>query len=169
MRIVARILLLLAMSAATLPQPARAATQSATVNVNVVKPLILTWVQDLDLGTIALVPGSWSSVTVGISRAGVFSCPGANLVCTGAVQVAKYNVTGSNKGVVTITAPNVIMVNQADPSQSLTLAVDGPGSVTLPNSGQPGVTFPLGGSITLSSSTAAGVYRGTFSVTVDYQ
>ena len=161
--------LALVLSVAGGAQPAAAATQTATVNANIVKPLILTSVQSLDLGTVTLVPGSWSSATVGISRAGVLSCPGPNLICTGAVQVAKYNVVGTNKGVVTINAPNVTLVNQADASKTLTLVVDSPGSVTLTNSGQPGITFALGGAITLSSSTASGDYRGTFNVTVDYQ
>lgn len=170
MRSLARLLSLILVSSVAFPaRPAAAATQTAAVNANVVKPLELTRVQDLDLGTITLVPGNWSTAAVGISRAGVFSCPGPNLVCTGAVQVAKYNVVGSNKGVVTINAPNVTMVNQADPSKTLTLVVDRPATVTLTNSGQPGIIFSLGGTITLSSSTASGDYRGTFNVTVDYQ
>jgi hypothetical protein len=61
------------------------------------------------------------------------------------------------------------MVNQADPTQTLTLAVDNPGQVTLTSSGEPGVTFGIGGSVTLSSTTPTGNYSGTFNVTVDYQ
>jgi hypothetical protein len=40
--------------------------------------------------------------------------------------------------------------------------------VTLTNSGPPGSSFSLGGSISLSSTTAGGTYVGTFNVTVDY-
>lgn len=147
---------------------AGAATQNATVNANVVRALTLTSLQDLDLGTITLGVGTWSGATVGISRTGAFSCS-AKLICTGAPQVATYKVTGSNKMVVKITAPNVIMVNQADPSKSLTLVVDNPGQVTLTSSGEPGNNFNLGGSITLDSTTVTGTYSGTFQVTVDYQ
>lgn len=85
------------------------------------------------------------------------------------MQVAQYNVVGSNKGVVTITAPNVTLVNQSDSSKTLTLVVDKPATVTLPNSGQPGVNFPIGGTVTVTPSTAPGDYRGRFNVTVDYQ
>jgi hypothetical protein len=46
--------------------------------------------------------------------------------------------------------------------------VDNPGTVSLPNSGNPGVEFSLGGTITLNSTTAGGLYSGTFNVTVDY-
>jgi hypothetical protein len=82
--------------------------------------------------------------------------------------VATYNLTGSNSATVRITAPNVVLTNQADPSRTLTLVVDNPGTVTLPNSGQKGIDFSLGGSIVVNSSTAGGTYAGTFNVTADY-
>lgn len=149
--------------------PACAATGGiATVNASVVKPLVLTWLQDLDLGTVILGPGSWSSATIGISRAGAFSCPSANVTCSGATKTAQYNVSGSNREVVHITAPNVTLVNQSDATKTLTLVVDNPGSVTLTNSGPPGLNFSLGGSITVNSNTVGGTYSGTFNVTVDY-
>jgi hypothetical protein len=147
---------------------AEAAPGVAGVSANVVKPLILTWLQDLDLGSIVLGPGTWSGATVSISRAGVFSCTNANVTCSGATKVAQYNVSGSNNNVVRITAPNVTLVNQSDASQRLTLIVDNPGSVTLTNSGPPGTNFSLGGSISVNSSTVGGTYSGTFNVTVDY-
>ena len=148
---------------------ARAANNVATVQANVVKPLILTWLQNLNLGTIALGPGTWSNATVGISKAGVFSCTNANLICTGATQVARYNVSGTNNRTVLISAPNVTLVNQGDPTKTLTMVVDNPGSALLTNSGPPGTNFSLGGSISLSSTTVSGTYSGTFNVTVDYQ
>jgi hypothetical protein len=149
--------------------PAHAANNVATVQANVVKPLILTWLQSLDLGTIALGPGTWSNATVGISKTGVFSCTSANLICTGATQVARYNVSGTNNRTVLISAPNVTLANQGDPTKTLTMVVDNPGSVFLTNSGPPGTNFSLGGSISLSSTTVSGTYSGTFNVTVDYQ
>ena len=148
--------------------PARAAPPVATVAAQVVKPLTLKWVQNLDLGTVVLGPGTWSGATVGISRAGVFSCTNANVTCTGATMAAQYNVTGTTNQTVRITAPNVTLVNQSDSTQTLTLVVDSPGTVVIPNAGKKGVDFSLGGSIALSSSTPGGVYSGTFNVTVDY-
>ena len=47
--------------------PAKAATQNATVTANIAKPLTLTSLQSLDLGTVTLKPGSWSGATVAIS------------------------------------------------------------------------------------------------------
>ena len=133
------------------------------------KPLTLTAAQDLDLGTITLASGTWPATTVGISRTGVFSCPGGNVTCTGAPRVATYNLTGSNSQPVRVTAPNVTLINQSDASKTLSLVVDAPATVTLPNSGNKGTSFSIGGSVSVSSSTATGVYVGTFAVTVDYQ
>lgn len=148
--------------------PTCAATPTATVSANIIRPVALTWLQDLDLGTIALGPGTWSGATVAISKTGVLTCTDPNVTCTGATKPAEYNVVGTNKQVITINAPNVTLTNQSDPTQKLTLTVDSPGSVTLVNSGQPGSNFFLGGSIAVSSTTSGGVYTGTFNVTVDY-
>lgn len=143
--------------------------QNATATARVVKPLTLTWVRDLDLGTIVLSgPGAWSGAIVGISRSGVFSCTNSNVTCSGATQTAQYRVTGTNNMVVNITAPNVVMTNQTDGVSTLTLTVDNPGTVNLGNSGAAGLVFDLGGQISVSSTTPDGTYSGTFNVTVNY-
>lgn len=162
------LMLVLGSCAAALGAPARAVTQSATVNAQVVKPLTLTAVQGLNLGTITLGSGSWSGATVGISRGGVFTCS-IKVTCAGTQQVAQFSVSGTNKMVVLVSAPNVTLVNQNNPAQTLSLIVDSPAQVALPNSGQQGVSFNIGGSVTLSSTTAGGTYRGTINVTVNYQ
>ena len=82
--------------------------------------------------------------------------------------MAKYNVTGENKQQITISTPDVILTNQSDPSKTLRMVVDSPGTVVLSNSGNKGQEFALGGTISVSSSTAGGQYEGTFNVTVDY-
>jgi hypothetical protein len=153
---------------APLGQPALAATIMAAVSANNVKPLVLTKVQNLDLGMVALGPGVWSNATISLSQAGVLSCANTNVVCTGATTVAQYNVQGSNQQTVHISAPNVTLVNQSDASKTLTLVTDAPATLVLTNSGFPGVNFSIGGSVTLSSATATGTYVGTFNVTVDY-
>jgi spore coat protein U-like protein len=160
---------ILALCAAAVAGPAHAVTQNASVKATVVKPLTLSSLQNLDLGTIILQPGSWSGATVGISRNGVLSCASPDTVCSGLTQPASYKVTGSNKQVVLIAAPDVTLVNQSDPSKTLTMVVDSPGQISLTSSGEPGSTFNLGGSIKLDSTTATGTYSGTFNVTVDYQ
>jgi hypothetical protein len=149
-------------------QPAAAATKVVAVNAKAVKPLTLSSVQDLDLGTLVLGPGSWANATIGISRAGVFTCASANVTCSGATRTAAYTVSGSNNETVRVTAPNVTLTNQSNPSQTLTLAIDGPVTVTLDNGGKKGTDFSLGGSITVGPATQGGTYTGTLNVTVDY-
>jgi Domain of unknown function (DUF4402) len=165
-RVILPILWLIATAAVI--DPAAAATAVVPVHAKPVKPLTLTSVQNLDLGTITLAPGTWSGGTIGISRAGVFTCSNSNVLCTGATKVAIYTVSGSNNEVVKISAPNVTLTNQGDPTKTLTLVVDSPGSVTLETGGKKGIDFSIGGSIAVSSATAGGLYTGTFNVTVDY-
>jgi hypothetical protein len=83
--------------------------------------------------------------------------------------VAIYKVSGSQGQTVIISAPEVTMVNQTNPAKTLTLVPDAPASVQLTNSGNPGSNFPIGGAITIDSTTAGGVYAGTFNVTAEYQ
>ena len=147
---------------------AAAATQSASVTANAVKPLVISKLQDLDFGSVTLGPGTWSNASVSLSQSGAFSCTNANVVCSGVTTVAQYNVQGSNKQTVRISAPNVTLVNQSDPTKTLTLVTDAPATILLTSSGIPGSNFSIGGSVTLSSTTAAGTYSGTFNVTVDY-
>jgi hypothetical protein len=149
--------------------PARAATTQATVSAGVVKPLTLGAERDFTLGSISVRGGTWSGAVVSLSRGGVLSCTNPNTICSGVVQTALYRTTGTNNRVVMISAPPVTMVNQTDPTRKLTLTPDAPASVLLTSSGLPGIVFPVGGSITLNSNVADGLYTGTFNVTVDYQ
>jgi hypothetical protein len=158
-----------ALTLSATPALAVGPSQNATATAKVVKPLTLSRVRDLDLGTIVLSgAGAFSNVVVGISAAGVFNCTNANLTCSGSTQTAQYKVTGTNNQAVTVNAPNVVLTNQNDLVSTLTLAVDGPGTVNLGNSGASGLTFDLGGNITVGSTTPDGTYFGTFNVTVNY-
>lgn len=155
--------------AAALPcAPASAATITASASANVVKPLTLTSLQGLDLGTITLGTGTWSNATVSLTRGGVFSC-GANLLCSGAPVAAQFNVSGSKSNTVVISAPDVTLTDQDDPTKTLTMKLDAPATITLTNSGAPGTNFSVGGSITLNSTTADGTYSGTINLTANYQ
>jgi hypothetical protein len=148
------------------PALAVPATQNATATARIIKPLSLTSVQNLDLGSITLL-GS-GSTTVGISAAGAFSCPAGNVTCAGAPRVAIYKVTGTNNQNVTVTVADVLMKNLADATKTLTLDVDAPATVNLGNSGNAGTNFPIGGAITVSGATVEGTYVGDFDVTVNY-
>jgi len=142
--------------------------KQATATARIVKPLTLTWVQDLDFGTITLVDTGPTTVSVALD--GTRSCPGTAVVCSGTSAAAKYKVTGVNNQVVKINTGNVSLVNQADATKTLLMTVVTPagGTLNLGNSGAAGTEFALGGSIPVAGSTAEGTYIGTFAVTVEY-
>jgi hypothetical protein len=145
--------------------------QQAKANAKIIKPLVLTWVKDLDLGTIVLSgAGTWSGAVVSVDQNGNFSCTSGNVTCSGNNDEAVYHLAGTNQQVVTITSPaTVTLSNLTDGTSSLTMTVNAPATVTMPNSGTAGKDVGVGGSITVASNTPDGVYQGTFAVTADYQ
>ena len=145
-------------------------SRNATATARIVKPLVLTWVQDMNFGTILQSgAGTWTGAAVTVKQDGTLTCANTNVTCSGSTSQARYNVTGTNNQRVYITAPNFDLVNANDSTAKLTVAVDkGAGWVDLANSGNAGQNFDLGGTITVDSSTIGGVYTGTFNVTVDY-
>ena len=161
--------LTLATPAAAAPTGPATGSRNATATARIVKPLTLTWIQDMNFGTILQSgAGTWAGAVVKVNTNGTLTCTNTNVVCSGTVSTARYNVTGTNNQQVNITAPNFSLTNAND-GTTLALTVDkGLGYVVLPNSGNTGINFDLGGSITVDSSTTGGVYTGTFDVTVDY-
>jgi hypothetical protein len=160
-------------AAALAATPAFAAASTATGNpqakgkVAIMRALTLVGKEDLDLGTVALGQGTFST-TVGISQDGAtFTCDTTKVTCSGTPQPAKYTVTGTNNKVVTITAGNVTMKNANNDPLLLTVAA--PATVNLGATGNAGVDFTIGGSVDLTDTTPDGVYSGDFAVTADYQ
>jgi len=136
----------------------------ATATVRITKPLTLTRVAHLDMGTVVV----WGNGTVAMDQAGAISCTAATLVCAATGTPAEFTVTGSNNRVVQINVPATVTL--ASGTDNLTLVPDAPGTVTLPNSGiGNGLNFTIGGSVALLDSTPGGTYVGTMNVTVQYQ
>ena len=153
--------------------PAVAAPVSVTapveVRASVVKPLILTATGSMNFGVIILY-GLTANRTVSISTANVRDCGGGNpqLVCSGTTSVPTYNVQGTNNMRVSITK-NASNLTNTSTGATLAMTLTGPTTILLTNSGAPGINFTIGGSITLTPTTAEGVYSGTVNVQVDYQ
>lgn len=157
---------ILALAAFLLACPGAAeAQEKAKVKVKVLKPLVLTSMQDLDFGMIA-APDLASPVTVSIGQDGVLDCP-APLTCSGNALPAMYNVKGSKRARVLISIVASDLVNPADGSR-LVFTPDAPASIDLPNSGKRGLDFAVGGAIEIDPA-ASGDYSGTIEVTVDYR
>jgi hypothetical protein len=120
----ARTLLALS-SLAAVNTPARAATVMAQVTAQNVKPLLLTKLRDLDLGSVTLGTGVWSNATVSLSQAGVLSCASANIACTGAT---------STLTLVTDAPASIMLTNSGFPGVNFSIG----GSVTINSSTQAG-------------------------------
>jgi len=156
-----------ALVAAASPAAAVSPASQATANAKIYKPLTISKVQNLDFGVIVLGAGAWAGEVVSISQAGVLTCGGgSNVTCSGAPQVAKYHLVGTNNATVTVSSPGF---NLTGPG-TLAFTPNAPATVNLGATGSTtGVDFSIGGSITLASTTPDGVYSGTFAVTADYQ
>lgn len=150
--------------AALASAPADAASIAAATGVNVVKPVILSKLQDLDFGTLTF-SGFTGNRSIVLSRAGAVTCA-LDIVCSGAPKAARFNVQGTNRLVVLISVTGGTMSNGTD---SIPFTPDAPTSITMTSSGTPGVDFEVGGSISVSPTLIGGVYSGTMNVTANYQ
>ncbi|NJC04835.1 hypothetical protein GGQ97_000628 [Sphingomonas kaistensis] len=140
----------------------------ATASVNVMKPLQLTALRNLQFGTVLL--GTFTGTqNVIISPTGRTCGSGAGLTCSGVFTTAQFRLTGSNNQVALISSPTptVTLTNGAGATLALTLSY--PASVTIDNSGNPGRLFEVGGTLGLTSTMADGVYTGTIDIQVAYQ
>ena len=158
-------LLAVAMAFAAMPEAASAQRTDAKVRVKLVKPLVLTGVQDLDFGTI--VPGAGAGTqTVTIQPDGTLDCP-APIVCTGTAVPATFNIRGSNRRNVLITATASDLEN-AVTGDTIAFTPIAPTNLTLPNSGNKGIDFFIGGAIAIPED-ADGDYEGIIEITADYE
>lgn len=159
-----RVFLAATVTTMALAGPATAAQTTAVTTVNVVKPVSLAKLQDMDFGTLSF--GDFTGDrTVILSRAGAISCA-ADIVCSGVGKQARFNLKGTNKMTVLLTYSGGVLSNGTD---TIALSVDGPASLAVPNSGNQGLDFDVGGSLIVSSALVGGVYTGTMTVTADYQ
>lgn len=144
--------------------PALSAQTTAVTSVNVVKPVTLAKLQDMDFGTLTFA-GFTGTRTIALSRLGVVTCA-ADIVCSGTAKQARFNITGSKKLTVLLTYTDGTLSNGTD---SIPFTANGPASLTLTNSGAPGTDIDVGGSLTISPTLIGGVYSGAMTVTADYQ
>jgi spore coat protein U-like protein len=161
-----RLLSSLAALAATLALagPANAATISAVTSANVVKPVLLSKLQDMDFGTLTFA-GFTGTRTIVLSRLGAVTCA-VDIVCSGVPKQARFNVQGTNNNTVLFSYSGGTLSNGID---SIPFTPNGPANMAITNSGAPGTNFDVGGSLTISPTLVGGTYSGTMTVTADYQ
>ena len=147
------------------------ATANAAAKARILKPLVLKSTANFDLGIIVLTGAGPYTATVSLDRNNTFDCDGGgtNVVCSGTHTRASYNVAGTQGQDVTIASGPVLLSDGVALTPDLTLTPDHDTTVTLANSGAPGTDFWVGGSLSVPSTAADGVYTGTFALTADYQ
>jgi hypothetical protein len=177
--------LLLAFLQSAVPASA-AETDTAEAQAFIISPLSLTRYRDMDFGEIAL-PSAAGTVTLTPSL--VPSCTAsAGLVRIGPCQPAEFVGYGAANQIVRVRLPanQAVTLTRVSGTQTMTVTnmiLDGiPGFTYV--SGNPasngyvryriananGVfSFRIGGRLNVAANQYPSVYRGTFSVTVDYQ
>ncbi len=143
-----------------------------TATAVIIKPLILTKVDDLNFGTITMLP-TLTTQTVSVSQAEAGSCGGTDLTCDfPADPAASFTVAGVGTQTLTVDVGGALggavptaLVNTADAAESVPFTVDAPLTTDLVD----GVgAFAIGGAIVVSASTVDGTYDADLNVTVSY-
>ncbi len=118
----------------------------------------------LDFGQIA---ASTSPSTVTIDAQTGLTC-GSTLVCVGTNSAVFFDVTGTPGVAVAVTVPSTAttLSNGAGGTMTLNNFNQYAPSYTLDTAGE--LSFAVGGVLNVGANQAAGVYTGTFNVTVDY-
>ena len=157
-----------AVLAASFASSAQAAdTATATASAEVLSTISVTKDLDMSFGQVA-VNGDG---TVVLAPAGGVPCS-AQLVCPGSNQPPLFTVPGTADVGVTasVDQTSISLVHATDTTKTFTLdsfAVDFPGGNTLTGGD---AVFNVGGTLNVTAANAlAGVYSGTFDVTVEYQ
>jgi len=143
--------------------------QSADAFAEVLEPLTLAVTGSLDFGAI-VVNGAGTITLDTVGTITPANCGGGN-VCTGTTSAPEYTVVGTAGKDVSITLPsgNIDLVLQTDPTETMTLnnfVSSAGGTVGLNASGNG--TFTVGGDLIVGATQDAGIYEGSFDVSVDY-
>jgi hypothetical protein len=152
--------------------PAAAAPVSANANAQakIYRPLSIQNNNGLDFGTLVLSGAAPYSTVVSVSQAGALTYDNTFVTPSGTAQAASFTVKGTSNQNVDITLPAATVSLAGSNGGTLTLTLDAPTTAAIGSAGPTtGVTFGVGGSLTLTDTTADGVYTGSFAVNADYQ
>lgn len=146
--------------------PALAANpEPFTATATIVKPIEITKADDLNFGTITMGSALVSSTVSVAASDGAISACGAALTCSGTSKPAKFDVVGFGNLTADLTYVGPTQLTNAS-GDTVDFTLDGNDTVTLTNGAG---TFYAGGTITVATATAPGVYTADFEVSADYQ
>jgi hypothetical protein len=157
-------------SIATLASTASAqatATATASGTATVLAPLTANKTSDLAFGTI--IRPNTGSATVTVDNAGARTVVGAAAV-GGSATAASFQVIGEGGSVYSVTVPASFNMTSGANTLAVATTNSSGGGGTL--SGSAGTvstaSFGVGGSINVSTATAAGAYTGNLTITASY-
>ena len=146
------------------------ASKTASITTTIIQGLSVTNTSSLRFG--AMIPGSLGG-TATVSPNGSLSATGTISLLTASAyptSAAAFNLLGAPNLAYTITLPTSVTLTLQGGSNTilltaLTSSPTASGSLSSTGTG----ALKVGGTITVSSSQAAGVYSGTFTVTLSYE
>ena len=141
-----------------------AATVSANATASIVANISIAKVNDLQFGNIVAGVGA---TTVSLSTAGVRAGDG-NAVLGGTVTAASFTVSGDGTSTYAITIPTTATLTRAAGAETMTVTgfnsnPTGTGILTAGTQ-----TLLLGATLNVGAGQVAGIYSGTFDVSVAY-
>lgn len=144
-------------------------SKSTTGSTTIQQPISLTKSTDLAFGTLVRPTSGTNTVTVGTSTcAAALSGAGNAYLVTGSTSgCATYSVAGESGLAFNIGGDTSFNMTRTGGTETITVTVLP--SETSGTIGQSSAGFAVGGHFDVDSSTVAGVYSGTFNVTVTYQ
>ena len=163
----------IAMIAASISASAFAQSASGSGSITVLRPLTVTKNADLRFGTVVR-PATGSGTAV-ISNAGVRSVTGgvAGLASGTTPGAAQFTLAGEGGQSVSVTVPATFNILNSTETLVITTTNDMAGSAgaqllsgALGTAGS--LVVNVGGSVPITSTTATGLYTGTFTVSAAY-
>jgi Mat/Ecp fimbriae major subunit len=142
---------------------ANAATETATAQAEILTPVALSAVSDLNFGLIA-TSGTAGTVVIP-TTSDVRDC--TDVICVGTASRASFQVTAATDGQLVnlgITDNTITLVDGAN-SMTATLGLSSASIVFDPLALE---TVYVGGTLDIGATQAAGQYTGSFEVTADY-
>lgn len=157
-----------ALAAASLATSANAATTAtATASAEVLTSLTVAVDAGLRFGQIAANSGG----SVVVNSNGAVSSTGS-LISTGVREPAAFTVTGSKGAMVVVSVPTVASnLTRSGGTETMVLNAfnASPNGAFQLDSTTGKAQFTVGGTLTVGNNQAAGLYNGTFNVSVEYQ
>lgn len=147
--------------------PASAAPEPFQAKANIVKPLTIQKVTDLNFGTITMEPALTSANVVVSAASGATAVCDTNLTCDTASTSgpASFTIGGVGSQVVSLNYGTVPTVLKSG-TNTVAFTKDGQSSITL-SAGA--ATLYVGGTITVTDSTKPGAYSADLEVSASYQ